>query len=229
MSTGEDSFVSLQLIPLRKLLTLIFSEPARRRSDIRSDIRADIRRASGTSERSGNFQTVFWADAKRHVLEIADLHDSVAQRIAGGSRNARHYQLLRDGFLLWFNERRRWTNRPFQQGPSRSGRFVFPGLDAIIKVDGILSARDAEGVEHHVYPYFSEDPALSEEAARLGLWVLCSVLENVPAEEIRILDVMRGRTFSVDRLPLTGNEETEFRRRYSALLNERDVLLRDYD
>lgn len=57
--------MSLQLIPLRKLLKLIFSEPAQRRTDVRSD----IRRASGNSEPSSNFQTVFWADAKRHVLE----------------------------------------------------------------------------------------------------------------------------------------------------------------
>lgn len=221
--------MSLQSLPLRKLLKLLFLAPAQRRSEIRTDIRADIRRANGVEESRGNFQTVFWSDAKRHVIETADLHESVAARIARSSRNARHYQLLRDGFLLWFNERRRWTNRPFRQGPSRSGRFPVPDLESVIKIDGILSAQDADGVEHHVYPYFSEDPPLSENAARLGLWVLCSVLRDVPPIEIRILDVMRGRTFSIDRTPLTGGEENDLRSRYADLLRERDILRPDYD
>jgi len=221
--------VSLQTIPLRKLLKILFLEPPQRRREVMNDISADARlemqRERGERSSSGNFQSTFWSDAKRHVLETADLSESVAQRIARSPRNARHYELLRDGFLLWYNERRRWTNRPFSLAQSRSGRFSFSGLDAVIKVDGVLSVQDAEGIEHHVYPYFSEGPVLSEHAARLGLWVLCSVLRDVPAEEIRILDVMRGITFSIDRSPFSGGEEEDFRRRYAALLMERNDLL----
>lgn len=221
--------MSLQSIPLRKLLKILFLESAPRRREVMNDISADARaerkKAEGERVSSGNFQSMFWSDAKRHVLETADLHESVAHRIVRSPRNTRHFELLRDGFLLWYNERRRWTNRPFRQAQSRSGRFPFPGLDAIIKVDGVLSVQDAEGIEHHVYPYFSEGPPLSENAARLGLWVLCNVLRDVPRNEIRILDVMRGQTFSIDRHPLTGGEEGDFRKRYADLLTERDILL----
>jgi hypothetical protein len=98
-----------------------------------------------------------------------------------------------------------------------------------VKVDNILSARDGRGEEHYVYPYFSENPILEEEAARLGLWLLGRALPAVPHEEIRILDVIRGEPFSIDRYPLAGNEEDNFRDRYVALLEEWEALRAEYD
>ena len=106
--------------------------------------------------------------------------------------------------------------------------FPFPGLDATVKVDNVLTVRDGLDVEHVVYPYFSPEPVLSESAARLGLWLLSRALPTVPVEEIRILDVIRGRTFSVDRHPLLGGEEHEFHQRYAAALDERAMLRREY-
>jgi len=103
------------------------------------------------------------------------------------------------------------------------------GLDAVVKVDNILSARDGRGVEHYVYPYFSETPVLDEQAARLGLWLLGQALLGVPHEEIRVLDVIRGEPFSIDRYPLAGNEEDSFRDRYAALLEEWEALRAEYD
>jgi hypothetical protein len=92
-----------------------------------------------------------------------------------------------------------------------------------------LSARDGRGVEHYVYPYFSETPVLDEQAARLGLWLLGQALLGVPHEEIRVLDVIRGKPFSIDRYPLAGNEEDSFRDRYDALLEEWEALRAAYD
>ena len=69
---------------------------------------------------------------------------------------------------------------------------------------------------------------MSNDAARLGLWLLGEALPHVPADEIRILDVIRGTTYSIDRNSLMGDEEAEFRRRYRELLNLRDSLLPDY-
>ncbi|CDN94735.1 hypothetical protein [Agrobacterium tumefaciens] len=131
--------------------------------------------------------------------------------------------------MRWWTERRRWTNAPFQPGQQLKSNFHFPDLGATVKVDSILSVRDAQGVEHYVYPYFAPEPVLSEEAARLGLWLLLETLDQVPPAEIRILDVIRGETFSIDRYPLVGTEEQNFIRRYRALLAEREALAEEYD
>lgn len=220
--------MSLQIIHLRKLLKILFLEAGPRRSALRGDIREEITKAAGGSNSGGDFYAPFWFDAKAHVFEAVDLSDCVDQRIAANAGRANLYPLLRDGFLLWWNERRRWTNEPFQPGQSLKVQFPFPDLDATVKIDSMLSVRDAEGVEHFVYPYFAPSPALSDEAARLGLWLLSSALDTVPADEIRILDVIRGRTFSLDRNPLRGDEESNFRRRYDAALREREQLRSEY-
>ena len=60
--------------------------------------------------------------------------------------------------------------------------------------------------------------------ARWALWLLTTALPDIPAKEFRILDVIRGRTFSLDHLPLHGNEEDRFRRRYVEVLHLRDTL-----
>jgi len=98
----------------------------------------------------------------------------------------------------------------------------------VVKVDNVLVVRDGHGEEHAAYPYFAPNPAMSDEAARLALWLLNEALPHVPADEIRILDVIRGTTYSIDRTPLRGDEEMEFHRRYRDLLNLRDNLLPDY-
>ena len=221
--------MALDNIHLRKLLKILFLDPNQRQSELRKDIREELVREAGRESGGGDFHVPFWADAKSHIFGNADLHISVAARIAANERKARLYPMLRDGFLLWWNERRRWTNEPFRQGEFLKTRFLFPGLDATVKVDGILSVRDGRDEAHVVYPYFSEKPELSEHAARLGLWLLTNALPSIPSHEIRILDVIRGRTFSIDRLPLNGSEETDFRQRYAAALEARARLRAEYD
>ncbi|MFN3399006.1 MAG: hypothetical protein ACK4Z4_01585 [Ferrovibrio sp.] len=225
--------MALDRIHLRKLLKILFLSPGARRTAIRADIREEIAKgkakASGEPLAGGDFYAPFWSDAKDHVFALADLRDMVEVRIAANGRRANLYRRLRDGFLLWWNKRRRWTNEPFRPGQLLKTHFVFPGLKAIVKIDNILSVRDGVGVEHVVYPYFAPDPVLSEEAARLGLWLLSKALPEVSQEEIRILDVLRGRTFSLDRTPLRGNEEAEFHQRYAAALLERERLRSEYD
>ncbi len=220
--------MALNRIHLRKLLKILFLEPNMRRSELRSDIREEIAREAGQEGGGGDFYAPFWADAKNHVFGTADLHNMVDGRVEANGRRANLYPQLRTGFLIWWNERRRWTNEPFRPGRQLKAHFPFANLDAVVKVDNILSVRDGAGEEHVVYPYFAPQPELSENAARLGLWLLSSALPTVPLEEIRILDVIRGRTFSIDRSPLRGDEQEEFTTRYSAALNERDVLRREY-
>lgn len=221
--------MALNSIHLRKLLKIMFLESNERRSAIRADIREEIARDNDEASSGGDFYAPFWADAKDHVFGIAHIHELVEGRIAANGRRLNSYPRLRDGFLLWWNERRRWTNEPFRPGRALKAHFPFPGLDATVKIDSILSVRDSQDAEHVVYPYFALAPTLLEMSARLGLWLLTEALPNVPRDEIRILDVVRGQTFSLDRTPLRGDEEAEFRHRYSDILNQRAILRREYD
>lgn len=221
--------MAINRIHLRKLLMLMFLAANRTTSELRKDIRDEIARAAGAESSGGDFYAPFWADARSHVFGTSDLHDSVAMRIAANPRRGALYPRLREGFLLWWNERRRWTNEPFQLGRPIRTQYQSADPQAVIKVDSILSVRDAQNDEHFVYPYFSPEPMLTEEAARLGLWLLTTALPGIPPVEIRILDVIRGQTFSIDRTPLQGTEERSFRRRHAALIAEWEALRAEYD
>lgn len=220
--------MSLEKIHLRKLLQILFLSPKQRRSALRRDIREEINREAGSDAGGGDFYAPFWADAKAHVFSTLDLYDAVDARIAVNGRRDNLYPLLRDGFLLWWNERRRWTNEPFHPGRALKTHFSFPGLDATVKIDNMLSVKDGFGAERVVYPYFSPEPVLSEEAARLGLWLLIRAFPAIPPQEFRILDVIRGQTFSIDKTPLLGDEEQNFGRRYSQAINERKALRNEH-
>jgi hypothetical protein len=225
----QERAMAINRIPLRKLLRIMFLPHNQRRSALRADIREELSRERGEAGAGGDFYAPFWADAKAHVFGSRDLRESVAERIEANSRRENLYPRLRDGFLLWWNERRRWTNEPFRPGQPLKGHFRFPGLDATVKVDSMLSVRDGSDEQYLVYCYVAPEPPLSEEGARLGLWLLASAFPNIPAEEFRILDIFRGTTFSLDRTPLVGDEEGNFRARYARLIRERDDLRREYD
>lgn len=221
--------MALENIHLRKLLKILFLEPNARRSALRADIREDMRREAGDDAEGGDFYSPFWADAKSHVFGGPDLRDTTKARIAANARRGNLYPRLRDGFLDWWDEKRRWTNLPFNPGRKLRARFRFPGLDATVKVDNILTVVDGSGDEHVVYSYFSPEPALTAESARLGLWLISEAFPGIPVDELRILDIIRGNTFSLDRTPLTGEEKLEFRARYARLIRERDILRKEYE
>lgn len=220
--------MALDKIHLRKLLKILFLNTSMRQSAIRADIREEIAKQSRSSDSGGDFYVPFWTDARRHVFGFEDLHISVQARIAANSARKRLYPKLCSGFLLWWNERRRWTNEPFQPGTSLKANVHFPEIDAVVKIDNILSVRDGMGIEHVIYPYFAENPNLSADAARLGLWLLLRAFPSVPKNEIRILDIIRGQTFSIDRHPLRGNEEEIFHQLYIQLLQDRDKVIDKY-
>lgn len=221
--------MALENIQLRKLLMLLFADEPRRRAGLRDDIRNDIRRERGETDGGGDFYAPFWSDAKAHVFGQGDLVSATSARIASNARRSNLYPQLRDGFLLWWNERRRWTNEPFDIGPPLKSRFAFPGLDAVVKIDSVLSVTDGQGDRFVVYSYFSPEPVLTTEAARMGLWLLTQAFPSVDPGDLRILDVIRGNTFSLDRTPLAGDEEIEFRARFARLINERDTLRTEYE
>lgn len=84
----------------------------------------------------------------------------------------------------------------------------------------MLSLRLGEDRFRYVYPYFAEKPLFTPEAARLGLWLMSQALPDYDINDMRILDVLRGEAYSVDKYPLIGNEEEIFRLRYRSVLRE---------
>ncbi|RYG97413.1 MAG: hypothetical protein EON58_09820 [Alphaproteobacteria bacterium] len=221
--------MSLQNMHLRKLLKIMYLEGQPRVSALRADIRDDIAREEGNDgSGGGDFYGPFWRDAKDHVFGATDLRDQTRIRIESNGGRANLYRQLQGGFLLWWDERRRWTNEPFR--PSNAMKTVcrVAGVDADIKVANILSVRDGREEDHFVYPYWFPAPALNDESARLGLWVLCQAFPHVDRAELRILDVIRGETYSLDRNPFQGTEAAIFQRRHSAALAEWNRLRREY-
>ena len=222
--------MSLQSIHLRKILKIMYLQGSRRISALRGDIRDEIARENDEDGGGGgDFYGPFWRDAKDHVFGTSDLRDQTELRIASNAGRATLYGRLRDGFLLWWTERRRWTNEPFH--PSNVIKTVcrLPNVDAAIKVANILSVRDGNDEDHFVYPYWFPEPSLNEESARLGLWALTQAFPNIDPEEFRLLDVMRGETYSVERNPLRGDEATIFQRRHAGALAEWRALREEYD
>jgi len=220
--------MSLEIIHLRKLLKIFYLSPSKRMSALRNDIREDIAKGEGATG-GGDFYGPFWRDAKDHVFGRSDLHERIAIRIENNPRRERLYPLLRDGFLLWWNDRRRWQNEPFEPAAWLKGSVSFDDIGGKVKIDNILAVRDGQEVDHYIYPYFSVEPSLNEEAARLGIWLLIRGLPDVNPEEIRILDVIRGTTYSVDRNPLNGDEGAIFRAKYKSALLEWRKLWAEYE
>ncbi|WP_417611263.1 hypothetical protein [Parasphingorhabdus sp.] len=221
--------MSIRNIPLRKLLQLMYADDRLRTSKLREDIRNTIARDSGIESGGPDFYSPFWYSAKNHVFGTNDLHTDVEEHIATNYRRARLYPRLRDGFLLWWNERRRWTNEPFVPADALSGVYPNEALDVTVKVNNILSVRDGTEEEHFMYPYFCPEPVLSLEAARIGLWIMRNTFPNVPEDDLRILDVIRGENYSIGRVQMLGDEQRIFEARFQWLLNEWDRLRLEYD
>lgn len=220
--------MSISQIHLRKLLRIMYAQPNRQISLLRTDIREDLAKEAGVNGGGGDFYGPFWRDAKDHATGIGDLHAAVEARIAANKGRSDLYPRLRDGFLTWWNERRRWTNEPFQPLDSPKKRLEIPDLNAVIKIENFLAVVGSKDDRHFVYPYFSPDPVLNEEAARLGLWAMSEGAVISDLSELRILDVIRGQTFSLNSTPLTGNEMDTFVRRYREVKKLRDRLRKQY-
>lgn len=221
--------MSLQSIHLRKLLKIMYLEGGPRIKALRQDIRDDIARERGGDAGGGDFYGPFWRDAKDHVFGISDLRDQTRIRIEANPGRANLYPQLRDGFLLWWDRRRRWTNRPFVPAEGIKNTTRLQGIDAVIKFENILSVRDGNDEDHFVYPYWFPDPEVSDEMGRLVLWSLCQAFPAVEPRELRVLDVIRGQTFSLDRNPLQGNEGDVLARRFDAALRQWNALRAEYD
>lgn len=220
--------MSLKKINLRKLLTLMFAPAPQAISILRADIRDNIRKDLGVVGGGGDFHAPFWHDAKAHVNGERDLHFSVAARIGTHKGRARLYPFLRDGFLDWWDHKRRWTNEPStSELLAVKGALDFQKL-GVVKIENLLAMSIGHSRNRIIYPYFSEVPTLNADGARLGLWALARALPEYPLDEFRILDVIRGQSFAASDLTFKGDEEGDFIRRYQEINSIWEALLKEY-
>lgn len=213
--------MSIERIHLRRLLQYFGLNADRRLAAVRADAREFVRNQRRPPTGGGDFHTAFWADAKNHASGIISLEDATRDRISANWRRQRLYPRLSDGFLLWWNENRRWINEEIVALPNPVGApHDFLEIGGRVKVENVLALEIGGADRRLIYPYFAETPALTEGNARLGLWLMSQALRDHQLEQMRILDVIRGVTFSVDRTPLQGNEGAIFVERYARMLTD---------
>lgn len=209
----------------------LFDAPAnQKQSLLRDEIRRDIRKKQGFATGGGDFHGPFWSDAKEHVAGNVDLSDQTEFRIDRNDGRARLYPQLEKGFLDWWENKRRWRNEPFDVLKIRvNAQFEIPELDATIKVENLLALGVGSGGNRIIYPYFSEEPLLTPATARIGLWVLGQSLPEFAQEDMRILDVLRSRSYALSDVPLQGNEREICLRTYRRILFEWERLSEEYE
>lgn len=217
--------MSIEKINLRKLLQYFFSDHKLRRSLLLDDIRKDKAKKLATTTDGGDFYGPFWSDVKRHAAGMIDIVDATEDRIANNKARARLYPLLRDSFLELWSEKMRWRNEPFEfVAETIKAHFPIDELGATIKIENTVSVKVWDGSYRIIYPYFSEDPALPEEGARLGFWALQKALPDFETDDFRIVDIQHRAYFRPNDVRLRGDEEKRFIDRYKALLDERRRL-----
>lgn len=225
--------MSLQIITLRKLLRFFYATNSQRISLLREDIRSDIQKAaSGYDDEDGgggNFHVPFWSDAKEHAAGLLDLTQQTSIRVEENYRRKRLYPLLMVGFLRWWNELRRRINEPIRIIRDRfSARFPIREVKAIVRVENLLAIRVGEASDRVIYPYFPDETPLTEEGARLAIWLISEAFERREVDEIQILDVIRGVSFSSNSTRMVGDERKLFVGKYRSLINEWAKLREEY-
>lgn len=222
--------MSLQSIHLRKLLRLFYAPSNLRVRILRNDIRSELRKAAGLDSGGGDFHVPFWSDAKDHVFGASDLRDQVALRIASNKGRQRLYTAMSDGFLGWWNEKRRWRNEPLRllNIPAKA-QLQIEDVGGVVKIENIMGLESGPEFNRLIYPYFSEEPSLPEEGGRLGLWAMREALPTAyDVDDMRVLDILRSRTFTARDHKLVGNEGEVFLRRYQQLIADWTRLREEY-
>lgn len=214
--------MAIDNINLKTLLRYFGLPVDRRLAAVVSDARAEIRKRNRTKKGGGgDFHSCFWADAKNHAGGTLDLSEATQLRIEAKEDRARLYSLLEEGFLRWWNEKRRWINEEISTLPDVTAPpHEFVEIGGKVKIENCLAVRLGGDRRRLIYPYFSESPVLHESTARLGLWLMTQAFKGVDPAEFRILDVLRSESFSIERYPLTGNEGALFVERYAKMLSD---------
>jgi hypothetical protein len=212
--------MSIEKINLRKLLQLFYAEDRQQRSLLLADIRDDKAKAVGDRESGGDFYGPFWSDVKDHAAGRSDLTEQTKVRIAANKTRARLYPILTECFLSMWNEKMRWRNERFEFVPESVKAQLRIKNAGTVKIENTASITVWDGSHRVMYPYFSENPALPEDGARLGFWALREALPNYRPEDFRIIDVQRRAYFRPADIGMKGDEGEQFVRRYKALFEQ---------
>ena len=214
-------------ITLKKLLILLGQNQGKITSILREDIRNELSGYLATG--GGDFHMPFWSDIKSYLAGTSNIQDATSLRVASNERRARLYPLLRDGFLAWESNNSRLTAEAINVDfhPLR-GTLEIDEFGLTITVNNLLNFTFEDGSERHIYPYFSEVPPLEDDAARLGLWVIQQALPAINNNDIRILDLLRSRAFSIGELGFSGNEQETLLNSLRELENQRETLMEQY-
>ena len=222
--------MAIDTISLRNLMQLMLAPERKKVSLLRANITAQLRKEvrGPDDDGGGDFHSAFWADAKAYAAGGTDLRLASAARIAAHKGRTRLYPQLTDGFLAWWLDRRRRRNEPFTIIEQHiKGRLDLPGL-GVVKIENNLAFEIGDDAKRIIYPYFCEKPDMAEHVARLGLWAMSSGIREFEIADMRILDVIRGRSFSILDTPVTGKEEADFRQEYQLLLDRWHTLRGEY-
>jgi hypothetical protein len=209
---------------LNTLIKLLVMSTKDRRKELLSIIRKETTAPGAARPTGGDFYLPFWADAKAHMAGTAELPGSVRSRIDRNSRRRNLYPRLQDGFLGWWNEKRRWINDPHELAGPVKARFVLQDIGLTIKVEGAVKINVRDRFDRVIYPYFAPDHPIVDPGARLALWVLTKVLPDTKPDEFRILDVFAARSFGIGDAPPLGDEEEVFNTKYAAMKTEMDEI-----
>ncbi|WP_324748770.1 hypothetical protein SH591_08610 [Sphingomonas sp. LY54] len=221
--------MSIKVINLNKLLCLCELSENKLISALRNDLRTERNKMIGRKVGGGHFHYPWWDAAKDHAVGLEDLREAT-DRLSEVSGRKRLYPLLTQGFLRWFELFRRNTNLTIGWSEEQvHTHYVVPGMELTVKVDNILALKLGEDQHRLVYPYFSEEPALEEKWARVGLWLMGDALSEFELSGMEILDVLRGRSFSGASTFLRGDEEALFAARYERILALWEELRPEYD
>lgn len=221
--------MTIHNLSLNKCLKLLCLDDKKVISALREDIRLEIKKESGEDMGGGDFYISFWRDAKDHVAGTLDLSTQTKLRIDKHKGRANLYPRLATGFMTWWLEKRRWSNLDFQfVDRSISGKADIKDIDALIRVGGMMSLKVSDGSYRLIYPFFCKDAALNDETARIGLWLMHNALKQYPISDMRILDVIRAKSFSVQDHPLQGNEAALFKAHFKHLKGKWDELRTEY-
>lgn len=222
--------MTIKVINLSKLLRLCALPENRLIGELRDDLRKERDKLLGKKKRGGgHFHYPWWDAAKGHALGLCDLPEQTAVLVEASDQRKRLYPLLTEAYLRWLEYLRRSTNQPLSWSEEQvHTHYAVPGMDLTVKVDNLLALKLGE--DHHklIYPYFCEEPILSERWARVGLWLMRDALSKYDPVDMEILDVLRSRSFSGGSVFLKGDEGAIFSSRYDIIRSKWTELHPEY-
>lgn len=220
---------------LSKIIKIAYASDKDSRKEINDDVATTIRKENASDAKangpSGDFHSVIWAAFKGYIFEenpIESFSDLVKEMIEGSERRKgnkgrrRLYPLLGQGLINWGTKKRRWMNEDIKRIKAPTGSITVRGLEVEFSVNNLLALEIVGKGHRYIYPYFPEEPALTEEAARVALWQMHKALPFLKSEELRILDVIRGESFSILEHPLHGNEQELFEANVKSIIQRWD-------